>query len=155
MKRSAGFSLIEALIVIAIGITMAAIAIPQALNAMKNYRLQAATAGVSGAIQAARFQAIMHGCAYQLAISSSALTYQTYSEVPSSGSTCLTSFNATTSAIPIVRQGDATIDHDVTMTFKSNGTMAVASGSLPITISNGISSKSLNVSGVGDVTVTP
>lgn len=152
MKRSSnsGFSLIESLIVVAIGITLAAIAVPMTLNAMKAFKLSAAVGGVVGAIQSTRFQAIMHGYPYQLAINKDQLTYQLYNEVPPAST-----FSAVGSAIPIIRKGDVTINYSNTYTFKANGTVTLASGTDPFTITNGITTETLSVSGVGNVSVTP
>src|SRR4029077_16047383 len=68
--NSRGFSLIEMVIVVAISLILAGIAIPRAVEALRQYRLRSAVASLTGAIQSTRYQAIFHGCAYQLAFSS-------------------------------------------------------------------------------------
>lgn len=147
-RATAGFSLIEALVVVSIVGVLAAIAIPMSLNAMKTYRLTAAVAATAGAIQTTRYQAIMHGYQYQLTLTSSTLSYRVYSMVPPA-----TTFSAVASAVPIVRLGDVTMSGtSFTYTFYPNGTVG-----LPATnpqISNGISSNTISVSGVGNVSVT-
>ena len=157
MKRNAnaGFSLIEMLIVVAIAMTLAAIAVPQFLNAMNTYRLSAAVSATTGAIQSTRFQAIMHGCQYQLVITSASLTYQVYSETPPAGTTgCLGSVSAVGSAYPI-SPGYVTISGtSFTYTFYPNGTVTATSSPANTTLE--ISNKSIQnyiyVSGVGNVT---
>ena len=56
--RTAGFSLIEILIVVAIGFIMAAVAIPQALGAYRTYKLNNAATEVAGIVKFTRLEAI-------------------------------------------------------------------------------------------------
>lgn len=152
MKRraSAGFSLIEMLVVIAIVGVLAAMAIPAFMNSMNGYRLSGAVAATAGAIQSTRFQAIMQGYQYQLVFSSSTASYQVSNKVPPA-----TSFSAVGSAIPIARQGDVTLNiTTMTYTFSPNGTVTWNPGGTNLQISNGVSSRTITVSGVGNVSVT-
>ena len=66
-----------------------------------------------------------------------------------------TTFSAVGSAVPIARLGDVTLDQTVTLTFNPNGTVSPTAGNLPFSISNGIVTKAINVSGVGNVSVSP
>jgi prepilin-type N-terminal cleavage/methylation domain-containing protein len=156
-STSTGFSVLELLVVIAIIGVLAAIAVPMTMNGLKAYRLSAAVAAATGAIQTTRYQAIMHGCPFQLVLTSSTLSYQVYSEVPPAGTTtCLTSFAATGSAVPIARAGDVTVSRNFTYTFNPNG--MVQEGSNPpssFAITNGIATKTVTVTGVGNVSVSP
>jgi len=149
-REEAGFSLIETLVVLVIATVLSAFAIPSFLNAMKTYRLSAAVSAATGAIQSTRFQAIMRGYQYQLTLTPSTLSYQVYNKVPPAAG-----FTAVGSAVPIARSGDVTLDQTITLTFRSNGTVSVTTGTLPFTITNGIVTKSITVSGVGNVSVTP
>jgi prepilin-type N-terminal cleavage/methylation domain-containing protein len=149
-REGAGFSLIETLLVLVIATILSAIAIPAFLNAMKTYRLSAAVSAATGAIQSTRFQAIMRGYQYQITFTPSTLSYQVYNKVPPA-----TSFSAVGSAVPIARLGDVTLDQTVTLTFNANGTVSPTAGNMPFSISNGIVTKAINVSGVGNVSVSP
>jgi type II secretory pathway pseudopilin PulG len=120
------------LIVIAIACTLAAIAIPQFLNAMNTYRLSAAVSATTGALQSTRFQAIMHGCQYQLVITSATLSYQVYSETPALGSGttgCLGAFAPVPPGTPIpIASGYITMSGtSFTYTFYPNGTVTMTS----------------------------
>ena len=57
-SRTAGFSTVELLIVVAIGFIMAAVAIPQALGAYRTYQLNNAASEVAGILKFTRLEAI-------------------------------------------------------------------------------------------------
>ncbi len=57
-RRSAGFSLIELIVVIAIILVVSALAVPQVLTQLDTYGLRSTTGAVVGALQNARMQAI-------------------------------------------------------------------------------------------------
>jgi prepilin-type N-terminal cleavage/methylation domain-containing protein len=160
VKRStnAGFTLIEALIVIAISLVLAGIAIPSFTNAMSSYRLSAATSAVAGAIESTRFQAIMYGCQTQLVFTAATMSYQAYSEVPASTATgCLTSFSAIGTAIPLPSVGPITMSGtSFTYTFFANGIVtSVASPSgTSLQLQNSVKSNTITVSGVGNVSTS-
>lgn len=59
--RNRGFSLVELLIAVAIGMVLMAFAIPVFQNAMRNYTLNSAAANVSRMTQLARYTAIRQG----------------------------------------------------------------------------------------------
>jgi type IV fimbrial biogenesis protein FimT len=148
--RNRGFSVIELLVVISIACVMAAIAIPQFINATRTYQLSAAVATASGAIQSTRFQAIMRGYPYQLVLTPSTLSYQVYNEPPGTSS-----FTAVGSAIPIASKSNVTLSASRTFTFKSNGTVTEASNNMSFQLTSSTGrSNTITVSGVGNVAVT-
>jgi len=147
-RAGRGFSAIELLVVVAISGVLGALAIPSFLNSVNGYRVRAASAAISGAIQATRFQAIMQGYQYQLVLTNSNLSYQVSNMVPPA-----TTFSNIGSAVPIAHMGDVTLTaSSYTYTFYANGTV-----SGPVTalqLSNAVTSNTITVSGVGNVSVT-
>jgi type II secretory pathway pseudopilin PulG len=176
--RDSGFTIIEALLVIAISIITAAIAIPIFTNAVNNYRLTAAVSATTGAISATRMQAIMHGCSYEVIFTTTSLSYQVYSEVPAIGTSgCLTAFalvtpNVGSATTPLPNAGPinmygwvsctvtspptltgctAMTGTTITYTFASNGTVTVSPAGAGMQLKNPVKSNTIWVSGVGDV----
>jgi Tfp pilus assembly protein FimT len=140
--------LIEILITLAVAMTLIAMALPTTLNALRNYRLTAAVASATGAISATRYQAIMHAYPYKITFNSTNATYQLASEQPPAAS-----FTNLGSAVPLSGVGDVTINQTTTLQFNANGTVSAATGTLSFTISNGPLTKTISVTGVGDVSV--
>jgi prepilin-type N-terminal cleavage/methylation domain-containing protein len=152
--RRRGFSLIETLVVVAIVSILAAITTPQFLNAMKSYRLASAVAAATGAIQTTHYLAIMHGYSYLLTFNANAGTYPTYqvaSALP--GATGFLPVPPGTPT-PIAGSSEETINQTTVMQFNSNGTMTSgAAGNAVFTITNGVTTEQITVSGVGYVSV--
>ena len=91
-----GYSVIELLLVVIVSLIMGAIAIVATRSAMASYQLSAAVDSATGAIQGARYQAIMHGYPYQVAFDNTKNTFQVLSEAPPA-----TLFVPTASAVPV------------------------------------------------------
>ena len=70
-RNALGFSMVELLIVVAIGIIVTGIAIPQVKSGIYRYRLQGAVASSTWAIQSTRYQALMAGYPYQVVFTKS------------------------------------------------------------------------------------
>lgn len=119
MKRraTAGFSLIEVLMVVAISGVLAAFAIPMTVNALKTYRLNAAVSSAAGAIQSSRYLAIMNGCSYFITFTPSTYSYR----VTNSG-LCANSY--TGPVVPISGPDTITISRTMTLQFSANGAVA-------------------------------
>jgi hypothetical protein len=154
--------MIEALMVVAIGLLLGGMAMPIFTNAMKNYYQSATISAAAGAIQSTRFQAIMHGYPYQITFTSSTMSYQVYAE--SAGVTCPPTFSAVGKAVPLPSAGSVTMTGTtVTFTFYGSGTVygtvPTASPCLPaaaptLQIKNSVKSNTITVSGVGDVSIS-
>lgn len=177
MKRlsDSAFTMVEMLLVIAISITLAAIAVPTFNNAMYSYRQGATVSGVQAALSSTRFLAIMRGYPYQLVFTPSTLSYQIYNEVPPATSYSLVVPATGSSTTPLPSAGNVkmtsvacsvtltnwactpTSDQTtnsgttITYTFLANGTVTSTPTSAGIQISNSVKSNTIWMSGVGDV----
>jgi len=156
---AAGFSMLEALIVIAIALVLAAITIPTARTAIASYQLDAAVDSAAGAIQAPRYQAIMHGYPYQVDFDSTKNQFQVSNKVPPAAA-----FTAVGTAVPIsssaVTMGVGTASPGSTghliLQLKPNGSVTTSSGqAMPaiFTISYNGTTKTLTVSNYGSVSI--
>jgi Tfp pilus assembly protein FimT len=156
---AAGMSVAELLIVVAIALIMAALAIPTTRSAVASYQLNAAVDTATGAIQATRYQAIMHGYPYQVDFDSTANTFGVSSEIPPA-----VIFSPVANAVPIsssaVAMGVGTANAGSTghaiLQFKPNGTVSIASGQatpLSFTISYKGTTKTVTVSNYGSISV--
>ena len=143
----AGFTLLEMLFVILLALVMGAMAIPITQAAMATMDLNAAVDSAEGAIQAARYQAIMHGYPYQVAFNSTNNTFQVLSEVPPAAT-----FSNVSGAVPI--SGDpVTLSASPTYQFKGNGSVSAVAGAMIFTISYKGTTKTLTVSKYGSITI--
>ena len=145
-QRSDGYSLLQIVITLVVVSTLVATAVPTTVNALRNYRLTAAESAATGAISATRYQALMHAYPYNLTFNSSNATYQLASEPPGASS-----FTNVGTAVPISGDGDVTINQTTTLQFNANGTVSATTGTMSFTISNGLLTKTISVTGVGDV----
>jgi Tfp pilus assembly protein FimT len=155
-RKSQGFSVVEMLVNVLAVSTLATIGLPQMLNAMKSYRLASTVAAAKGAIQSTRYLAIMHGYPYQLTFNANSGTYPTYQVASQPPGT--TSFVAVPpgTPTPMAASSEETINQTTVLQFNSNGTMTSGlAGSAVFTISNGVTTEQITVSGVGYVSVTP
>lgn len=141
--------------VVSITIVLAAVSKPFFSNSINGFRLSAAVSAATGALSVTRFQAIMHGCPYELIFTSSTMSYQMYNELPATvGANCATSFAASGSAVPLPSAGPITMSGtSFTFTFNSNGTVTeVASPTgTGFLLQNSLKSTYIYVSGVGAV----
>jgi type IV fimbrial biogenesis protein FimT len=148
VSRSEGFTLVELALTAAVVVVLVAIALPATMNTMRNLRLSAAATAAAGAISSARYQAIMHAYPFNITFNSANATYQVASQAPLS-----TNFTNLGAAVPLSGNGDVTLSPTTTIQFNANGTVFATTGTLSFTISDGLSTKTISVSGVGDVSV--
>ena len=157
---AAGFSVLELLLIMSVILILSGMAIPAGRSAMKTYQLDAAADSAYGAIQGARYQAIMHGYLYQIDINSNNNQIQVLSEVPPA-----TTFSSVGSALPIsgsqvtagVGTASAGLAGHLILQFKANGSVSVTSGqSMPacLTIAYNGTTKHLTVSNYGAISTT-
>jgi Tfp pilus assembly protein FimT len=145
----AGFSMIELCIVMTITMVVMGMAIPMVRQTVSRYRLGAAVSSVTGAIRATRYQALMKGYRYRLAITPSSKTYQLSSMIPPA-----TAYSSEGSAVPITSNA-VTISAPTTLEFRPNGQVSAVTGALDLDLSYEGVTKTITVSTYGNVTVTP
>jgi Tfp pilus assembly protein FimT len=152
--------MIELLMAVFVSIVLMGFALPRVIPVTHYYHLMSALPGVTGAIQGTRYQAIMTGCPYQIAFNANTTSYQVSTEVLSgSPASCAASFTNVGNAVPWSSSGDVSIGTSITFQFSPNGTVTAVTtpSTMPATFSltNGTSTETVIVSGVGDVTASP
>jgi len=120
--RSRGFTLMELLIVMIVGVTMTAVAMPVLQGALINIRLSSAVQSATGAISTTRYQALRYGYPFQLTLNSTTLTYQILSEPVGA-----VSFTNVGSPVPI-SGSRVTMNANTTLQFNPSGTVQFISG---------------------------
>src|SRR5207245_10204051 len=89
--RRAGFSLIELTMTLAVGIILAALAVPAVRTAIQHFRVRSAASSITGAIQSTRYRAIFDGCPYNITLNKTTNTFQLASET-AAANTCEATF---------------------------------------------------------------
>ncbi len=177
MKRysNSGFTLLEAVMVMAVAILLAGMTLPVFTNAMKNYYQSATVSAAAGALQTTRFQAIMRGYPYEVVFTPSTLSYQFFNEVPpattfslvvpqtGSATTPLPSaggvaMTVVTCSVPLTNWActpatdlQTSTATTITYTFLGNGTVTTNPVGVGLQIKNSVKSNTIWISGVGDV----
>jgi prepilin-type N-terminal cleavage/methylation domain-containing protein len=147
---SKGFTLLEMLLVVTVIGVLAGISVPIFQSTSSSYQMSSAVLSVTGAIQATRYQAIMHGYPYALAIDPSSQTYQIQNELPGTST-----FTGVGSPIPWSVNKGIVLSTATTLQFSPGGTVTIASGSMTLSLSNATTTETITVSEVGNVTVCP
>lgn len=152
---SAGFSLIEMLVTIGIMLVMLAMSLPFLHGSRRSYHLSQAAAAATGAIQAARYRAIMTGCPYSITFTATTTTYQLQTQ-PLTGTppACDPTWSNVGALTPWVFSKDVSMSPTTTLRFNPNGMVVATAGSTTFTLSNGDTTNTITVSGVGYVKVT-
>jgi prepilin-type N-terminal cleavage/methylation domain-containing protein len=152
-----GFTLIELVVVVAIAMLLAAVAVPLINNSLKVYSFRSTIAAFTGIIQSTRYNAIYHGCPYQLSFSSAAMTYTVASQVPAVGATtCLTAMGTASPAVPLPGKANSKLTTDLTLLFHPSGQVQAVAGSLAPQITYpGLPTETIQISAFGRVNVTP
>ncbi len=151
---SGGFTILELLLVVAIGIILTAVAIPMINSALNNMHVNSMVDAISGAVSKTRYQAIMASQPYTLAITAPANTYVVTNVATTAASTAVPLPSQTV----VINGGTAAT---YTLTFCPNGMVYGAGGacpgaSLPPALSVSSQGRQINVSisSVGNVSTT-
>jgi len=151
-RTAFGFSLVELMVVTAIMAVLFACALPLTKGIFNVYRLRAAATTAAMAIESNRYHAIMQSYPYQIAFSATTNSYQVLSEVPPANT-----FSNVGGPIPLDPGGTSTISATMTFQFSPGGIVTLVGGTMPatFTVTNSSGTKTITVSSVGNVTVTP
>ena len=148
-RDTRGFTLIEALIVLAIGTILTVMAIPSITTGLRDYRISGAISSVTWAIHSTRYQSLMQGYPYQVVLSSASNSYQLQNSPASNGTYTNVGTSVPFSSYPV------TLSADTTLNFKPNGYVTPTTGALNFTITyQGVCQK-LTVTNYGNVSITP
>jgi len=148
--NSGGFSLIEMLVMVAIGTILTIMAIPSVRTGLRNYRLEGAISSVTWAVHSTRYQALMEGYPFQVVLNSVANTYQ----IQSSPTGIAGPYANVGSAVPFSAY-PVTLSADTTLNFRPNGFVQATTGTLTFNVAyQGVCQK-LVVTNYGNVSITP
>jgi prepilin-type N-terminal cleavage/methylation domain-containing protein len=146
--RTRGFTMIEIIMAMLVGLVLTAIAIPQIQYSLYNYRLNSAVAMSKWAIQSTRFQALEAGYPYQVEFFAASNNYQIQNEP-----TGTSSFQSVGTTIPL-SSWPMTVNQNTTIQFLPNGYVTITVGSNPMTITYQNTTASITVSNYGNVSVS-
>lgn len=156
-RSEGGHTLVELLVVVAIMITVAAMAVPLLTASMRDYQLRSAVTSLTGALQATRYRAIAAGYQYQIVLNKAAGTYQVQNEVPPAAT-----FSNVGNAVPLSGSSVAAVlSADTTIQFHPSGKIVCtagtvdASGNTTFTLTLKGKTETISVSRYGNINVTP
>ena len=149
-KSSRGFTLLELLMSMAVGVILTAVSVPMVNSSLVNYRMNSSVTMVSSAINSARYQAIYQGYPFTLTFTKSGGTYQLASQKPPA-----TSFSNVGGAIPFEGGGMALNQDTVTLRFSPGGVVTSSAGDMSdIELTYKGQTRKIAVSTYGKLTVT-
>jgi prepilin-type N-terminal cleavage/methylation domain-containing protein len=157
---SRGFSLIELVFVVLIGLVLSSMAVPVIQSSFRYFQLRSAVSSLTGAIQSTRYQAVFHGCSYKIVFTAATYNYQVSSEAPlaAAPTVCAAAFTNVGAAIPLTGNG-ITLNADATFTFSPSGAVTPGAGNavagIVLTQTHIQSPETITVSNYGKVLVTP
>ncbi len=148
-----GFSMIEAVVTVAIVMILAAAVIPMVQVTFRIYQLRSAVASVRGVIQSTRYRAISDGYPYQITFDSTKGTYQVannpgFQSVPAPAYTNIGTAQPLAGSSVVV-----TMSSDQTMQFSPSGKVTFVTGTGSFTLSLLGNTKTFTVSQYGNVNV--
>jgi type II secretory pathway pseudopilin PulG len=157
-RTSGGFSTIELALVVAVMMIVGVIALPSIQRQLQLYSLRSAVAATTSVIQSTRYQAIFHGCQYQLAFNAGGPNYAIANMNPAAGgTTCQAAFGPPSAAIPLPGNGAVTLNTNLTLVFHPSGLIQATVGPNPIQFTlayPGLQTETLRVSNYGNINVS-
>lgn len=158
-RKHAGFTLMETVLVVAIGLIMTAVATPILQSGMAAFKLRGTVSSITGAIQSTRYQAIVQGIPYQIVFDSAGKTYQINNQPGGAGPfkpVCSVT-GAASCPVSLATSGSVALDVDMTLTFSPGGKVTSpnnAAMTMQVT-GYGKPTETIKVSSYGNINVTP
>lgn len=152
-KRSRGFTTLEMVMVVAVGVVMTAIAVPLVQSSLRTFRLGGSVSAVTGAIESTRYRAIFDGCPYRLSFNNATNTYQVSNTV--TGGACAAAYANVGAPVPFGNPGQVALNQNLTFQFSPGGSVQTIAGAPTFTLSNvGTPNlKTITVTKYGSITV--
>jgi Tfp pilus assembly protein FimT len=141
-------------IVVAVGLVLAAIAVPVVQGSLQYFALRSAASSATGAIQATRYQAIFNGCPYQVVFSKANARYQVQGKIADANGNCAAGFTDVGIETPL-SGSPVTLNQDTTLMFRPSGLTQATVGTMTMTLSYYGQTKTITVTGYGNTKVTP
>jgi Tfp pilus assembly protein FimT len=154
-SRSAGFTMIELIMVMLVAMVISAFAIPIVSDVLSFYRLRSAVSNATWAIQATRFQALMAGYPFQVTFSGGTGGVNPGYQIASmpSGTTSYANVGA---LIPL-SGSPVTLTANTVIQLQPNGTLAVTAAGATVTsmqIAYSGNSSTITMSNYGNLAIT-
>lgn len=143
-----GFTLIEVIMIMVIGLILTLISIPLINNVYQTFRVNAAVSAVTGAIQTTRYQAISNGYPFRVVFSKANSNYQVQSDPNVTGT-----FANVGNPIPLSTA--VVLGQDTTILCHPGGLITATVGSTTITLTSPGKTESIAISSYGNIKVTP
>lgn len=143
-----GFTLIELIMTMVIGLILTLVSIPLINNVYQTYRVNAAISAVTGAIQTTRYQAISNGYPFRVVFSKANSNYQVQSDPNLSGT-----FANVGNTVPLSTA--AVLGQDTTILCHPGGLITATVGSTTLTLTSHGKTESIAVSSYGNIKITP
>lgn len=149
-SRAVGFTLVELIITMVVGLVMTLIALPLITNVYRSYQLNQAVHAITGAIQTTRYQAISSGYPFQVVFSKANSTFQIQKDQNLTGT-----FINVGGAVPLEgASAGLVLGQDTTLQFHPGGLVTAAVGSTTLTMTCNGRTESISVSTYGNIKVT-
>lgn len=167
---SAGASLVDIAVAVAIMAVIAAIAVPLVGSALTSYQARSAATNVAGSISTTRYRAIAAGYPYQLVYTAATSTYVIQSDPTMTGNFANIPANDGNGPGPFLLSGSsvaARLSQDTILSFNPSGSVRSTIGgvttacastppnpcTLTVTYRNTV--ETISVTGLGNINVTP
>jgi prepilin-type N-terminal cleavage/methylation domain-containing protein len=148
---SAGFTLVEIVITVAILTLLSVIAIPTIQSVLSYYRLRSAVTYLTGTIQSTRYQAISKGYAYMIVLDKATETLQVQSDP-----TRTSAFANVGNAVPLAGSGiPVVLGQDTALMLRPSGIIQPVAGSMTMTLTLSGRTETITVASYGNIKVTP